>query len=427
VVDRPAIDQAVTLIDGWLESLRGRGGYAGPVAHWWQSCLLYCGPMIDWRYEGIITGYLQLFRTTEDPRWLRRALAAAEDIRCAQLPDGRFRNSSFEIGPIEGGTPHEAAVCIGLLELARTLRAMNDPRWTCYRDVAERNIKHYQIAQLWDGAAFRDQAWNRTVVANKNATTLEALLLYEELGGESMERYIAGAAGLVLAAQVHAPGPRQGATIHLGTGRQRLAIGIYTARCAAALVRLYEQCGYERYIVAARAMGEYLLRLVGARGTTFGHYPRGDAILCPTWVSPSGDVLRALLALRPHADIPEAAIERLTGALIEHQLPSGGIQTARGLGKKGSTRQPDHTPDFRDVLPVAGWVDKAFRALTLLCDQPTPSACAGTQQTRQVCLWKGKRRVYHETPDEMCLINVGTSKPIFQWRKGADFPSVYRL
>src|SRR5688572_4549089 len=216
--------------------MRGCTGYAGPVTHWWQSCLLYCGPMFDWRYEGIITGYLQLFQKTADLRGLRRALAAADDIHCAQLPDGRFRNSSFEIGPIEGGTPHEAAVCIGLLELARTLRAMGDARWTSYRDIAERNIMHYQIGQLWDGSAFRDQAWNRTVVANKNATTLEALLLYEELSGESLERYIEGAARLVLSAQVRAPGPTYGATIHLGTGKHRLAIGIYTARCAAALV-----------------------------------------------------------------------------------------------------------------------------------------------------------------------------------------------
>jgi hypothetical protein len=53
---------ALTLarLEAWLESMRGPGGYGGPVAHWWRQSLLYTGPGLDWRYEGIILGYLAL-------------------------------------------------------------------------------------------------------------------------------------------------------------------------------------------------------------------------------------------------------------------------------------------------------------------------------------------------------------------------------
>ena len=53
----------VARIDAWLETMRGSAskgcaaGYGGPVVHWWRQCLLYTGPGLDWRYEGIIAGY----------------------------------------------------------------------------------------------------------------------------------------------------------------------------------------------------------------------------------------------------------------------------------------------------------------------------------------------------------------------------------
>ncbi len=33
-------------------------GYGGPVVHWWNHSLAYQGAGLDWRYEGIIDGYL---------------------------------------------------------------------------------------------------------------------------------------------------------------------------------------------------------------------------------------------------------------------------------------------------------------------------------------------------------------------------------
>ena len=416
-------------LDTWLQGMRTYGGYGGPVTHWWQSCLQFSGPMLDWRYEGIITGYLSLYRATCNRLWLERAIEAADDLRCGQLPNGTFRNSSFEVGPIEGGTPHEAAADIGLLELATVLRGEDDCRWTKYFEVAERNIHQYQIARLWNGTAFLDQAWNTTMVANKNATTMEALLLYEALGGTCQRKYIEGAAGVLLSAQVTAPTALYGGTIHLGSGPHRLAIGIYTARCASALIRLHGSYPEDRYLHAAIDMGVFLLRLVRPNGTIFGYYQDEQEIQSPTWVSPSGDILRALILLKPWLPEAEQRVDELADAIIGSQLPSGGIPTAFGLGRKGSVSLHTGLPDFRDVLPVVGWVDKSFRALAMLVPEaaeltPGPGMHA---EFEIPCTWKGKQCWYRECDERIALVQQRSGQALYLWYKGDYYPVTYTL
>src|ERR1041385_4387491 len=150
--------------------MRGVGGYGGPISHWGESSFIYCGPMADWRYEGIISGYTNLYHARGQSVWRERAKQACDDVVAAQLPSGKFRNSAFQQGPMEGGTPHEAAVDVGLLELAQLLQEIGDETWLSYFDVACRNIERYLLTDLWDGKGFRDQPWNSTRVPNKNAT-----------------------------------------------------------------------------------------------------------------------------------------------------------------------------------------------------------------------------------------------------------------
>lgn len=422
------LSQTIYRLDAWFQTMRDERGYGGPITHWWQSCLLYCGSMSDWRYEGVMCGYLNLYRATGQSRWLDRAIAAGEDLLRAQLPAGHFWNSGFEVGPLEGGTPHEAAVDVALLELARLLRSRGDERYEVFYRAAERNIVGYHLQQLWDGTAFRDQAWNSTLVPNKNATTLEALVLYEELSGRSMQRYTDAVVKLIRENQVTRPGPRQGATIHLGTGLHRLAIGVYTARCATALIRLYEHRPKAEYVDSACGMIGFLLRLIIEEGTLFGIYPDGRPIACPIWVSPSGDLLRALLALCPYLDVPPAAICQLANLLIDRQLPSGGIPTAYGLGFKGHTRRPSGRPDFRDVLPVAGWCDKAFRALTMLVtelDVEPPQN--GLHETAVECEWKGRACLFREDEEHLQLLGQHDKQIIYEWIKGERYPRIYQL
>ena len=421
------INDTILGLDHWLATMRQPGGYGGPVAHWWESSLIFCGPMIDWRYEGIICGYLTLYRATDQRRWLARAVQAGEDCLAAQLPDGRFRNSSFQRGALEGGTPHEAAVDVGLLELALALRADGDPSWRRYFTAAELNLRGYQIERLWGGEAFIDEPGSRTQVANKNATTLEALLLYRSLGGDSVDAYIAGAGARSSAALVREQGPRQGATIHLGTGAHRLTIGIYTARCAAALVRLYREQPTANTLEMLQSMAAYLERLLVAQGSRFGHYADGRLIACPTWVSPSGDLLRALLMLRPHATISPNSIGLALQALLQGRLPSGGLRTAHGLGQRGDTRSPLGPPDLRDLLPVAGWCDKAFRALALLAPSILSDKPWASQETMLDCRWRSQDCLFHETTTTISVVDTRRSMLRYEWKKATWYPAIYQL
>src|SRR2546423_7411200 len=93
------IDVAVSNMDAWFETMRGPNGYGGPVVHWGQQSLMYTGTGLDWRYEGIIAGYLHLWHNSRDQRWLSKACRAGDDLVSAQLPNGHFPASAFEINP----------------------------------------------------------------------------------------------------------------------------------------------------------------------------------------------------------------------------------------------------------------------------------------------------------------------------------------
>lgn len=435
--DQVVLGQAIVRLDGWLESMRGPDGYGGPVSHWWQSSLVFCGPMADWRYEGIMCGYLELFVRTGERRWLSRAKRAGDDLVRAQLPNGNFLNSGFEEGARAGGTPHEAAADVALFELALALRRDGDPTWPTYAAAAERNVDQFLLGQLWDGTGFRDEPGRGAMVANKNATVLEALLLAEQTLGRSFESPIRSAAARVYDAQVPpTSGARAGATVHLGTEPFGLAIGIYTARCAAALVRYHAYHASLEALTKAQAMGPFLTALCSPQGTRFGRYRDGRLIRCPTWISPSAEVLRALLSLKLGAVTLDEAPRRLASTLIGAQYPSGGLPTARGLGWRGALAEPPAVPDFRDALPVVGWCGKVLRVLSLLVTpgaslppQANPSIPpeAPAEATTRACTWLGRSCHMEEQLDAIRLREDQSGDLLFDWRKGDVFPHVYRL
>lgn len=156
------IAKAVANLDAWLDTMRGPGGYGGPVVDWWQNCLQYTGPGLDWRYEGIIIGYLTLWQRTGQPQWLEKACRAGDDLVAGQMPDGNYRASSFEQNPYRMcGTPHEAAADVGLLHLAKALRDSGDERWCFYKETAVSNLTQFYLRRMWNPAvqSFRDRQY----------------------------------------------------------------------------------------------------------------------------------------------------------------------------------------------------------------------------------------------------------------------------
>jgi hypothetical protein len=154
-----------------------------------------------------------------------------------------------------------------------------------------------------------------------------------------------------------------------------------------------------------------------------------------------GDILRAMALLMPYgcdAD-PAPTLEWL----LRGQEPSGAFRTARGFASQISQREPGPTPEFRDLLPVCGWNDKAFRYLAeamrvegtglrveggewQAADGHTEPATRNPQPAppsfEAECLCRGQRVQYRE--DESTMELLGKGGPIYRWRKGAPWAEV---
>jgi len=419
-----AIDSALARLDAWFETMRCPGGYGGPVAHWWQQSLVYTGSGLDWRYEGIIAGYLRLWERSGDPRWLARAARAGDDLLAGQLADGHYAASPVELNPASAGTPHEAACDVGLLLLALALRAAGRGEWGRYAAGAERNLREFYVAQLWDeqARAFRDSPAVPSFVPNKAATACEALFLLAELTGDAVwvERYALPTLDRLIAHQVHDRGALDGAIAQNSFGAQKVEkyFPIYIARCVPALLRGYRWAGADRYADSAL----HAMRFVACWADADGALPtvvyaNRRTSRNPAWIAPLGDVLRAADALRPLGFA--AGFEATWQRLLAGQDASGGMQTAQGFAAQASGRAPE-LPDLRDVLHVVGWCDKAFRFLADRAGPQLPVAVSAPFEA--TCTFRNQTLRLTETPD---LLELTRGREVcYRWRKGQPWPEI---
>lgn len=415
------IPEAVALLDAWFDTMRSDEGYTGPVVHWWQNCLLYTGVGLDWRYEGIIHAYLTLYEKTGEARWLNKAKRAGDDLTRGQIERGSYRNSSFELNPYPGGTPHEAAASLGLLALAERLKLEGDPDWSRYLETARRNLDGYSIGLLWDaqGGYFRDNPAVDSFVPNKAATLSEALFRLAALTGD--DRYI----------EVYAlPTLRKLLDYQLSSGAiaQNMLRGrtiakyfpYYVARCVPALMLGYAHTGDERFAAAARAALRFTFQHQTAEGG-FAQvvYADGRRNVYQQWVAGVGDVLRIARCV-PGFEADFAAGDSW---LMSGLQRTGGMQSARGFGAQISQRQPGALPDFRDLLPVCGWADKAFRYLASRLEQGAVISPTQPQPLEAECSFRGVRCRYAENESRIVLTNA-RGNVIYNWDKGAPWARV---
>jgi len=423
-----AIGRAVARLDAWLETLRGpdgTGAYGGPVAHWWRQALLYTGPGLDWRYEGIIGGYLALWERSGDEHWLTKARRAGDDLLAGQSPAGHYAASAFELNPASAGTPHEAACDAGLLRLARTLRGAGREGWEAYATAADRNLEAFYVNQLWDPEvrAFRDSPDVPSFVPNKAATACEAFFLLAEVRGEDrwVEQYALPTLDRIVAYQVGDGGPLDGAIAQNSIGGKRIEkyFPFYIARCLPALLRGYEWSQDERYADAALAALRFIARNTGADGLLPAVvYPGGRTNRYPGWVAALGDVLRAGDLCRPYGF--DRDLSATHQRLLAGQDASGGFQTATGFAAQAGGRMPA-LPDLRDLLHVAGWSGMAFRYLAPQVGPglaPAPDSPAFEAD----CTFRGQRVRLRETPAEL-VVSAG-EQVHYHWRKGDPWPRV---
>lgn len=421
------LQAAIRCMDAWLDTMRGPEGYGGPVVHWWQDCLDFGGAGMDWRYEGILAGYLNLYRASGNTWWLKKARRAGDDLVRAQLPSGNFPRSNFEANPKPGGTPHEAACDLGLLELASELAQQGDSQWRNYLQCAERNLTSHLCGALWEEAKgyFRDSAREATFVPNKVATAVSALFAWMALSGDAvtLERFILPSLDKIVSCQVRAPGHRLDGAIDQawrgkqGSGRYH---PFYIARCIPALVEGHDYTGERGYLRAARAAMRFILRT----GLPDGSFPQviyrnGQVNRYPQWISGTGDTLRAMEIMKVQG--MEIETEVTLGWMLAGLQPSGGMRTGRGFGSAVSQRSPE-MPEFRDLLTVCGWADKAFRYLTSQVEGNLSTQLTAIRGYESDCTFRGRRMRYRE--DGRAIECWEGEELRYRWRKGADWAEV---
>jgi hypothetical protein len=381
VADIEVVTEAVAGLDAWLDSMRQPGGYSGPVAHWWGDCLDYTGPGLDWRYEGILIGYLNLWKKTSNTIWLQKAKRAGDDLVAGQLPSGNYRNSLFELNPGTGGTPHEAACDLAQLKLAQTLRNLGDLDWEKYFETAKRNLENFYIGRLWDETArfFRDDPEVMGFVPNKAATVAEALFALSEITGDAawVECYALPTLQAVLEHQVSG-GKLDGAISQYSLRQRKFEkfFPFYIARCIPGLLDGLAWSGDERYAESVWRAASFILRVRYPDGS-FPQvvYPGNRVNRFPQWVAAVCDILRALDLARS-VGVNYDAIPTLKW-LLAGSRPDGAFRTAAGFGRATPRGKAD---DPRDDLPVVGWNDKAFRYLTGILLAHPPQNCQVDQE-----------------------------------------------
>lgn len=415
-----ALAQSAANCAYWLETMRVQGGFGGPVVHWWQHALMFTGAGIDWRYEGIISGYLDLYRASGLYYYLDRAVAAANDIVNGQDEYGNYANSQFQLNPYTAGTPHEAAVDIALLNVASRLKAEQAEGWEGYIATARRSIENFYIRRLWNAErrCFFDDTRSITIVPNKVATLFIALARLSELSGDS--RYL-DAYGLP--ALNHCLSLQNGRDENRGAFAQYIEQGrpvnwyfpYYNARIVPALVLAHDLTGNDTYLAAAVSTMQFILRHIDADGgLPQVVYADRRANRYPRWVAGAGDVILAGLSLVPHgfAFDYQPTLDWILGG----QLESGGFQTAHGFESQGSQKTPPSLPHAFDLLPVAGWTDKAFALLCRLLPDSATIPAPTTGAVMRDCVFRGKPARFHEDDDVLDITQEGTI--LYEWRKG---------
>jgi hypothetical protein len=374
-IDEGAVARVVLGLDRWFDAMRvtwPTPGYGGPVVHWWNHCLVYRGAGLDWRYEGIVDGYLTLWRRTGDRRWLTKATRAGDDLVQGQTADGHFRNSQFELNPGEAGTPHEAAADIGLLLLTQALRETGDPCADRYQTAAERNIESVLFGRLWHGPSrtLWDSPSVESFVPNKAATFVEAVLLLDDLLADAdfLTRYALPTGDHILAMQVRRTGNLLDGAIAQNRFGNRMVesyFPLYIARCIPALLTLWERSGDRRFGDGAVAAARFLARVREPDGgLPQVLYARGRRNRHPRWIAGAGDVVRALTLAGPYAIELDPA--PTIDWIVRGARADGRIATAAGFGRV--LPWVSRRDRVADEVGVVGWCDKAFRALAPLAD-----------------------------------------------------------
>ncbi|RLF10204.1 MAG: hypothetical protein DRJ69_03445 [Thermoprotei archaeon] len=425
---RDKLLEALGKIYFWIQSVRVDRGFTSPIIHIWRNSLLYCGPIIDWRYEGLIEGLLNLYVSSNDGKWLDMAIEYSKDIINALTPTGHLYMSSFEYSSFSGGTPHEFAAAKALLKLCKVLINEKLALWKNIYDAALLIIN--RMLTLYTGNATKNLIDDPHIVYNKCATAAEVLFLYSDIlkaqGKSTKSKSMLNIAKSIVDTIVKVQ--RDDGAIPQGTFDFNI-YPLYVARCINALIEAYKRFSDKVYLMSIRKTLEFLKHsFVPGYGFYQVIFHNGKKSLNPIWIAGMGDILRVFLkvtelGVSSYNDI----IDEGMNVILSKQTPLGSIWTAYGFAKPGYNRKYYGVPDMRDIMPCIGWIDKTFSFITQIVlqndlaisfkDIMTMVHEAKNEIYITQCLFKGRAHKYVETAEEIKIIDEKTKSIIYHWRK----------
>jgi hypothetical protein len=167
---------------------------------------------------------------------------------------------------------------------------------------------------------------------------------------------------------------------------------------------------------------------MSSAGPYFGRYSNGDSIANPRLFAASGDLLRVFILAYQYGLATEATIAYYIELLVKAQSTTGGISTGIGFAHLGSTTPYRGIPEFRDVMPVVGWCDKSFRALSTLPITPkTLERENEISEAQTPCIWKRQHCIFTESSGSFRLEAAATRKCLYLWEKGTQYPQKNHL
>ena len=426
-IDLIALTTAQGRLESWFAGMHGPEGYYGPVVGFRGVNAGYCGPGYDWRYEGLLEGWMahaqaHVSRDTERLALLQGALA---EIGRSRLGNGTLRCSYFETNPFEGGMPHEPILVASALRARALLRAANLPVDPGFDIFVERFVTERLANELWNRALRTFNNWLQSEYESYSPATvaaiIEVLLAYEEAGGggAKLESMIKGAADSLFAAQIMMGLLTGGMPV---SNRDHGPVNpALAARCLVAFDRLHHRFEDERYRHAGNALEAFLKRVALKDGGFPVMVHRNSTISSvPVFIGGTAGVLTSLFRsgrmkeewLKPHLDF-----------ILAHQSSTGAFDTAVGFG---GTAPRKGDPDWRDVLPVCGWNDKIYHLLALL--NPGALAPVPVKSASRPVMVRGQKAVFEEDDRRMRLVSAGQGDDVwFDWEKRTKWPRLCRL
>jgi hypothetical protein len=383
----------------------------------------YCGAAFDWRCEGLLDGYAAIYRATKNADYLNRIEQDLRAICSAQLLNGSFCNSWFDLNPYEGGMPYEPAMLAAACRARALLVEAGRPIPDGLDQTLELFVETRLLNELWSRLLHTFNDWLQSnfeyYTPHAVAASIELLIDYTELRGDwnRLEHYIIGAADSLLAVQC------MGGIFDGGiplSNRSGSAFSPTTAaRCIPSLVKTAQKTGQEKYRQAALRLTDFVRRHALPQGghvfLLFNGKPQQQT---PLFIGAAADVANAFA--RAELLVPEDT-QHLEKLLAGKQMATGAFRTACGFGNPaGRPREPD----WRDLLPCCGWQDKIYSYLARQHSGQLGSF--SPEEIRHPVLVRGRRGEYIETARSMRLLNHA-GKIVYHWDKGSKWASINHL